>query len=77
MTTEATGLQHIEIQRAKDDRRYTGRTLRLIPDDGGQIVLHLSASSLRWLQLELQVAMQSLVRTSSGWCNVDEGKQDG
>ena len=72
MTVTIKGLKHTEILRDRTDPRFTGRTLRLVSEFGGELKLELSARELVSLAALLDEAKNTLVFSKHCLVNADQ-----
>ena len=76
MTVKGYGLGLVEFLREKNtdgtpDWNYVGRTIRLMPTSGGEILLQLTPTELSRLAQACNETLEGLVHTQNGWQCVD------
>ena len=73
MTIKARGIKHIEFIREDwpTNPNYTGRTLRLMPESGGELLLDLTAKQVFELYQTCRDECDTFRRKNSHWVNKD------
>ena len=77
MTVTIKGLKHTEILRDRTDPRFTGRTLRIMSEFGGDLYIELSARQVVSLTHLLQEASETLIFRGNRWVNADQVATNG
>jgi hypothetical protein len=77
MTVTIKGLKHTEILRDRTDPRFTGRTLRIMSEFGGDLYIELSARQVVSLTHLLQEARETLIFRGNRWVNADQVATNG